>query len=99
MIIECTTCGAKYKYDEGKLAGAESKKLKCPKCKGIIEVVNQKVRAAAALRDPDSGKWDSTFTTITSPVNATESSAGRPIPLSPVNRQKLPSFEKKCWKD
>lgn len=76
MIIECTTCGAKYKYDEGKLAGAESKKLKCPKCKGIIEVVNQKVRAAAALRDPDSGKWDSTFTTITSPVKATESSAG-----------------------
>jgi predicted Zn finger-like uncharacterized protein len=70
MIIECTTCGAKYKYDEGKLAGAESKKLKCPKCKGIIEVVNQKVRAAAALRDPDSGKWDSTFTTMTSPAAA-----------------------------
>ncbi|MCI0444641.1 zinc-ribbon domain-containing protein [bacterium] len=70
MIIECTTCGAKYKYDEAKLAGAESKKLKCPKCKGIIEVVNQKVRAAAALRDPDSGKWDSTFTTMTSPAGA-----------------------------
>jgi predicted Zn finger-like uncharacterized protein len=68
MIIECTTCGAKYKYDEGKLAGAESKKLKCPKCKGIIEVVNQKVRAAAALRDPDSGKWEQTFTAMSSPV-------------------------------
>jgi len=74
MIIECTTCGAKYKYDEGKLAGAESKKLKCPKCKGIIEVVNQKVRAAAALRDPDSGKWDSTFTAMTSPAGPAPSS-------------------------
>jgi predicted Zn finger-like uncharacterized protein len=73
MIIECTTCGAKYKYDEGKLAGAESKKLKCPKCKGIIEVVNQKVRAAAALRDPDSGKWEQTFTTMTSPLPPSES--------------------------
>jgi predicted Zn finger-like uncharacterized protein len=73
MIIECTTCGAKYKYDEAKLAGAESKKLKCPKCKGIIEVLNQKVRAAAALRDPDSGKWDSTFTTMTSPAAPAES--------------------------
>lgn len=78
MIIECTTCGAKYKYDEAKLAGAESKKLKCPKCKGIIEVVNQKVRAAAALRDPDSGKWDSTFTTMTSAAAPTESSQTDP---------------------
>ena len=67
MIIECTTCGAKYKYDEAKLAGADSKKLKCPKCKGIIEVVNQNVRAAAALRDPDSGKWEQTYTAMTSP--------------------------------
>jgi predicted Zn finger-like uncharacterized protein len=65
MIIECTTCGAKYKYDESKLAGADSKKLKCPKCKGIIEVVNQNVRAAAALRDPDSeNKWEQTFASI-----------------------------------
>lgn len=64
MIIECTTCGAKYKYDEAKLAGSESKKLKCPKCKGIIEVVNQNVRAAAALRDPDSGKWEQTYTAV-----------------------------------
>ncbi len=78
MIIECTTCGAKYKYDEAKLAGAESKKLKCPKCKGIIEVLNQKVRAAAALRDPDSGKWDSTFTTMTSAAAPAESSQTDP---------------------
>src|SRR4051812_15815450 len=41
MIIECTSCGSKYKYDESKLAGASSKKVKCPKCKGVIEVINQ----------------------------------------------------------
>ncbi len=65
MIIECTTCGSKYKYDESKLAGADSKKLKCPKCKGVIEVVNQNVRAAAALRDPDpDNKWEQTFTAV-----------------------------------
>jgi predicted Zn finger-like uncharacterized protein len=80
MIIECTTCGAKYKYDEAKLAGAESKKLKCPKCKGIIEVLNQKVRAAAALRDPDSGKWDSTFTTMTSPAGAPSAESSQTDP-------------------
>ncbi|HSE41595.1 MAG TPA: FHA domain-containing protein [Acidobacteriota bacterium] len=75
MIIECTTCGAKYKYDESKLAGADSKKLKCPKCKGIIEVVNQNVRAAAALRDPDSeNKWEQTFASIGPPSASTERS-------------------------
>ena len=68
MIIECTTCGSKYKYDESKLAGADSKKLKCPKCKGVIEVVNQNVRAAAALRDPDAdNKWEQTFTAVIPP--------------------------------
>lgn len=41
MIIECTSCGSKYKYDESKLAGAASKKVKCPKCKGVINVLNQ----------------------------------------------------------
>jgi predicted Zn finger-like uncharacterized protein len=70
MIIECTTCGSKYKYDESKLAGADSKKLKCPKCKGVIEVVNQNVRAAAALRDPaPDNKWEQTFTAV-SPASA-----------------------------
>jgi predicted Zn finger-like uncharacterized protein len=37
MIIECPSCKSKYKYDESKLAGG-SKKVKCPKCKGVIEV-------------------------------------------------------------
>lgn len=40
MIIACTACGAKYKYDENRLGGVISKKVKCPKCKTVIEVVN-----------------------------------------------------------
>ncbi len=38
MIVACPVCGAKYKFDDSKLQGASSKKLRCPKCKGIIEV-------------------------------------------------------------
>jgi len=40
MIISCTSCGTKYKYDETKLEGVISKKVRCPKCKTVIEVFN-----------------------------------------------------------
>ena len=40
MIISCTSCSSKYKYDEAKLEGVLSKKVKCPKCKTVIEVFN-----------------------------------------------------------
>lgn len=40
MIISCTSCGTKYKYDETKLEGVISKKVRCPKCKTVIEVMN-----------------------------------------------------------
>ena len=40
MIISCPSCATKYKYDEAKLEGVLTKKVKCPKCKTIIEVLN-----------------------------------------------------------
>lgn len=40
MIVACHSCGSKYKYDEKKLVGVISKKLKCPKCKSIIVAVH-----------------------------------------------------------
>lgn len=40
MIISCSSCGTKYKYDETKLEGVISKKVRCPKCKTVIEVMN-----------------------------------------------------------
>ena len=45
MIIACPSCGAKYKFDDTKLQGVSSKKLKCPKCKGIIVVSAHPVAA------------------------------------------------------
>src|SRR5262245_57698787 len=52
MIIECTSCASKYKYDESKLVGVTSKKIKCPKCKGVIEVLNPAM-AEVASTDED----------------------------------------------
>jgi predicted Zn finger-like uncharacterized protein len=45
MIISCTSCGTKYKYDESKLEGVISKKVRCPKCKTVIEVFNPLAQA------------------------------------------------------
>lgn len=40
MIVECTNCHAKYKYDETKFEGKRSKKIKCSKCETVFEIVN-----------------------------------------------------------
>jgi predicted Zn finger-like uncharacterized protein len=48
MIIQCPSCAAKYKFDEGKLGDAPSKKVRCPKCKAIIEVKNPSAKTSKA---------------------------------------------------
>ena len=56
MIISCTSCSTKYKYDEAKLEGVVSKKVKCPKCKTVIEVFNPLTQAKprpAPVIDPN----------------------------------------------
>ena len=57
MIISCTSCGTKYKYDEAKLEGVISKKVRCPKCKTVIEVFNPltqtKPKSSFAYADVD----------------------------------------------
>ena len=59
MIIQCQTCAAKYKFDESKLGDAPSKKVRCPKCKGIIEVINTNV--SPSKRQPEKDDHDRTF--------------------------------------
>lgn len=101
MIIECTSCGAKYKYDESKLGGAASKKVKCPKCKGVIEVVNK--TAAAPARPQPSDRFEQTFTAVSASLASkdpadTASSEGSPG-TSKVSREmlaglKMPEYRK-----
>jgi predicted Zn finger-like uncharacterized protein len=45
MIISCTSCGTRYKYDDSKLEGVISKKARCTKCKTVIEVFNPLTQA------------------------------------------------------
>jgi len=61
MIIACPSCSAKYKYDETKLGASPSKKMKCPKCKGLIEVFNQRAVGNTRTKIKDSIELESTF--------------------------------------
>lgn len=84
MIIECTSCGAKYKYDESKLEGTASKKVKCAKCKGIIEIKNPNLHdsGAASKIEPREQRrptaMDRTFTSA--PTSAAEPAAAEEAP-------------------
>ena len=40
MIIECTSCHARYQYDEERFDRKPSKKIKCAKCATIFEIQN-----------------------------------------------------------
>jgi predicted Zn finger-like uncharacterized protein len=40
MIVQCSSCNAKYKFDDKKMGNLARKKVKCPKCKAVFEVIN-----------------------------------------------------------
>jgi len=60
VIIHCPSCNSKYKFDDAKLEGVTSKKVKCPKCKAIIEVANPKAEGSQPVASAGSGKPPST---------------------------------------
>jgi predicted Zn finger-like uncharacterized protein len=40
MIVACTSCSAKYRYDEARFEGRPVKKIRCTKCDTIFEITN-----------------------------------------------------------
>jgi predicted Zn finger-like uncharacterized protein len=40
VIIQCTSCQARYHYDESRFGGASVKKIKCTKCTTVFEIRN-----------------------------------------------------------
>jgi Inner membrane component of T3SS, cytoplasmic domain/zinc-ribbon domain len=40
LIIECTSCHARYQYDEERFERKPSKKIKCAKCGSVFEIQN-----------------------------------------------------------
>lgn len=40
MVITCPECGKRYRYDEARFGGAETKRVKCTACAHVFEVRN-----------------------------------------------------------
>ena len=51
MIVSCTSCAAKYRYDEARFEGKPSKKIRCTKCDTVFEIENPSA-GASPPRDP-----------------------------------------------
>lgn len=47
MIIECSSCNAKYQYDEARFGGKPSKKIRCARCQQIFEIHNPALAPSA----------------------------------------------------
>ncbi len=65
MIVACTSCGAKYRYDEARFEGKPSKKIRCTKCQTVFEVANPQLSDTpppVADNPPPVLGNDSTFT-------------------------------------
>jgi pSer/pThr/pTyr-binding forkhead associated (FHA) protein len=92
VIIECTSCKAKYQYGEERFEGKPSKKIKCARCQQIFEIHNP---AFAAPEKPPvekrlDGDATSTARPAPKPVDTTESS---PLPESRRTDKHQPALQ------
>ncbi len=84
MIIECSSCHARYQYDEDRFERKPSKKIKCAKCATVFEIQNP-----AFAEKRDSGVGDMTYArreaSKTAPVEPTaEEQAAASAPKAPT---------------
>jgi len=56
VIIQCSTCQARYHYDESRFAGAPAKRIKCTKCASVFEIRNPGLAGTVA---PGAGRPNS----------------------------------------
>ncbi|HEX7616437.1 MAG TPA: FHA domain-containing protein [Thermoanaerobaculia bacterium] len=49
VIIQCTSCQARYHYDESRFGGASVKKIKCTKCATVFEIRNPAAPHASSV--------------------------------------------------
>ncbi len=75
MIIQCTSCRARYHYDESRFAGAPVKRIKCTKCANVFEIRNPSAGSSPAI-SPDEFSLDETA--------LTEASKRRDAPGAPA---------------
>jgi predicted Zn finger-like uncharacterized protein len=50
VIVACTACGAKYRYEGSRFGGKPSKRIRCTKCETVFEVHNPEFALRPELR-------------------------------------------------
>ena len=48
MIVQCSSCGTRYHYDESRFGSAVAKRIRCTKCSTIFEIQNPLHRPSAS---------------------------------------------------
>ncbi|HEX7193077.1 MAG TPA: FHA domain-containing protein, partial [Thermoanaerobaculia bacterium] len=90
----CTTCHARYQYDEDRFERKPSKKIKCAKCGSVFEIHNPAFspakKAGPADNDSTAARLDETSITKLKP-KVEDTTAQSPLP-KPVT-DKLPAAE------
>ena len=61
MIIECTSCQARYQYNEDRFERKPSKKIKCAKCGTVFEIHNPAFASKPAMQEERAASGDMTF--------------------------------------
>ncbi|HEX3582773.1 MAG TPA: FHA domain-containing protein [Thermoanaerobaculia bacterium] len=90
MIIECTSCHARYQYDEDRFERKPSKKIKCAKCATVFEIHNPAFsakKAVTAENDTTASRHDAT--SVTKPKPKVEDTTAQ-SPLPQPDTDKLP---------
>jgi hypothetical protein len=93
LIIECTSCHARYQYDEERFERKPSKKIKCAQCQSIFEIRNPAFAPKPEpVSDDSAARFDKTHTQTPVPE---ETTAQAPLPqkedTGPVPTAQLPS--------
>jgi hypothetical protein len=80
LIIECTSCHARYQYDEERFERKPSKKIKCAKCSSVFEIHNPAFAPKSAPSFGDSTTTRHEDTRSPRAPELQESTAQAPLP-------------------
>jgi hypothetical protein len=94
LIIECTSCHARYQYDEERFERKPSKKIKCAKCATIFEIHNPAfaARPEGVVGESTAARHDETRTRAPEPKTE-DTTDQAPLPerdTGPVPTPQLP---------
>lgn len=88
MIIECTSCRARYQYDEDRFERKPSKKIKCAKCGTVFEIFNPAFAPKKTTQEREIGEMTFARRQEAKPKPAEDTTSQSPIPAASAEEHK-----------